>query len=192
MGSFISCRLIGTEILRFIRAKTPSVGFTSQRSSFSSAAMRSSGVRTCCHQLSSMRFALHRLIQNQPRMELVKGADFHRAVLRSIERGIGRERVNTDRPIARSQRQPVPVFARFPCLAEQRWIICAVSGNQHHMIVARYGCDLAKQLRYRRIQACFEPLYRTRQTPGGLQCALHIWPLDRIHAYDHSGSNSLL
>ena len=53
IGNFMSCRLIGTEILRFIRAKTPSVGFTSQRSSFASAAVRSSGVSTRCHKLSS-------------------------------------------------------------------------------------------------------------------------------------------
>ena len=54
IGNFMSWRLIGTEILRFIRAKTPSVGFTSQRFNFASAAVRSSGVITRCHKFSSI------------------------------------------------------------------------------------------------------------------------------------------
>ena len=37
IGNLISWRLIGIETLRFILAKIPSVGFTSQRSSFCSA-----------------------------------------------------------------------------------------------------------------------------------------------------------
>jgi outer membrane receptor protein involved in Fe transport len=42
-------QLIGTETLRFIRAKMPSVGLTSQRSSLCSAERRCCGVRMRCH-----------------------------------------------------------------------------------------------------------------------------------------------
>ena len=42
MGVLISCRLIGIDTRRFIRAKMPSVDFTNHRSSFRSAAKQSS------------------------------------------------------------------------------------------------------------------------------------------------------
>ena len=49
IGNLMSWRLIGIEILRFIRANRPSVGFTNHPSSFCSASNRSAGVFTTCH-----------------------------------------------------------------------------------------------------------------------------------------------
>src|SRR5271166_4792386 len=53
IGNLMSWRLMGIEILRFIRANTPSVGLTSQRLSFCSATMRSCGIEIRCHESSS-------------------------------------------------------------------------------------------------------------------------------------------
>ena len=49
IGNLMSCRLIGIDTLRFILAKTPSVGLTSHWSSFCSASKRSSADNTRCH-----------------------------------------------------------------------------------------------------------------------------------------------
>ena len=51
----MSCRLIGMETLRFILAKIPSVGLTSQESSFFSATWQSSKVEARCHLASSTK-----------------------------------------------------------------------------------------------------------------------------------------
>ena len=51
----MSWRLMGMETLRFILAKIPSVGLTSQESSFRSAVTRSCEVEICCHLALSTR-----------------------------------------------------------------------------------------------------------------------------------------
>src|SRR5208283_5034186 len=48
IGNLMSWRLMGMETFRFIRAKIPSVGLTSQRSSFFSAERRSCSLATFC------------------------------------------------------------------------------------------------------------------------------------------------